>query len=230
MSFWLLLSLALPKLLPILISKLLLFLAVIDTSFLEGYNLSMNPLGDGDPGIEGSGASGGSDGGSNGPGGSGGDTGSVVVAASSDEDSSSDSDDTSSNNDSELDREEHVPLPSNGVLRATYSSQDLPFLINGIDTAHDNHNTSQLLSLYSEAQEQVDYLNSVNPSRSDPAFIDLASNAQVVEDRCAEHIEDLTGVSDRNFDNLFNTCNEMILNGSTPAEVNEALNRNNDND
>ena len=74
LTFWWLLSLALPILLPIILP----FLTVIETSFLEDYKLSMNPDGGGDPGIGGSGGvdessdsdgSSGSDGGSNSSGG-----------------------------------------------------------------------------------------------------------------------------------------------------------------
>ena len=78
----------------------------------------MYPNEESDPGIEGSGGSGGSggsDGGSNGPGGSGGAIVLAGVSGSYDDDNNSDSDDTSSNDSSELDREEHVYEPMNGI-------------------------------------------------------------------------------------------------------------------
>ena len=68
-TFWLLLSLALQILLPELLTLIFPLLSLIaKSSFLEAYNLSMNPDAGGDPGIEGSG---GAAGGSGGAGGSG---------------------------------------------------------------------------------------------------------------------------------------------------------------
>ena len=184
--------------------------------------------------LGGSGGAGGSDGGSNGPGGSGGATGSVGVAGSSDEDNNSDSDDTSANDSSELDLEEHVPLPVIGIAHYPYGTNptnSLQGLLNGIDALHDNRNTTNLLSLYAESQDQANYANSVDPSRSVPALNDIARNAEFVSNRCAEHIEDLTGIADVNeFDNLCNTVNDLMANGSTLDEANKAININNDND
>ena len=121
-----------------------------------------------------------------------------------------------------------------GIDHNTYgtnSTARLPNLLNALDVIHGNKNTTQLLANYAHSQDQVNYVNSVDPSRSDPALSDIARNAQVVSDRCAEHIEDLTGVGDRNeFNNLCNTVNDLITNGSTRGEANEAINRNNNTD
>ena len=70
-TFWWLFGLAIPIILPILAPKILLYLSIIETSFLESYSLSMNPDGGSDPGIAGSaGAAGGPGGaGGSGPGG-----------------------------------------------------------------------------------------------------------------------------------------------------------------
>ena len=244
-TFWWLLSLALSIILPILAPKILLCLAMIETSFLEGYKLSMDPDGGSDPGIggsggaaDGSGGAGGSGpGGPGGPGGSGGATESADVGGSSDEDNNRDSVGTSSKDSSQLDRKEHVPLPPlvgvNYQVYGTNSSDLFKGLVNALDVHHEKKNATQLLGNYTNSKDQLDYVNSVDPNGLNPALNDVGRNAQLINDKCAEHIKDLTGINIRDgneFDNMSNTNHEMAANGANLDQMNQAINKNNDND
>ena len=235
-TFWYIVRFLFPVLLP--------YLIVTGDSFLEGYKLSMDPVGGGTDGSGGAaggpgGACGSGPGVPDGPGGSGGATGSADLGGSSDEDnnSNSDSDDTSSNDSSQLDREEHVPLPPltgiNYQVYGTNSSGIFQGLLNSLDVHHENKNATQLLGNYTNSKDQLDYVNSVDPNGLNHALNDVGRNAQLVNDKCAEYIEDLTGIDIRDgneFDNMSNTNHEMAANGADLDQMNQAINKNNDND
>ena len=230
-TFWCLVSFLLPVLLPCLI--------ITKDSFLEGYKLSMDPVGgdaDGSGGAAGGpgGAGGSGPGVPGGPGRSDGVTGSAAVSGSTGEDNNSDSDDTSSNYSSELDREQHVPeplkrIPGQGQGELEYGKEDFTRdMLDISDQRHTNKETHLLLNTYFETKDKLDYVNAVDPDRSDSRFTNVARDAETVKNRCEQHIEDLTGRTDHV--NLLRRCQEVYQATNSHDEANEAINKNNNND
>ena len=112
--------------------------------------------------------------------------------------SSDDDTDGESSNDSELDEEEHT-IPEDSVMHQNtfwYTNGQTETMISRIQEISEQRDTNQLLSLIDSFQTRIDHINFVDPNRSDPAFDDHRNNLKSLQDKCAQHIEGLTGSSD----------------------------------